>query len=190
MKKSKIISLLLAGALLVGGTFIGTKALFSDTETVANQLVLTTGKVDIRIIPDRWIRNVEDKNEDGVINALDDVYGQGCEESVEGIFTNVQPGETFTRYINVIAQDNTYDVNIDVVLKEFSKDNEKIKEFIKINGDSLANITQNAPIKANTNTGGFITISIDDTDEAWEAFNGAGTINLNALYEIKATQAE
>ena len=60
MKKNKTIAYMLAAALLVGGTFVGTKALFTDKIETAGELQISTGDVNIEIIePSKWalIRN-------------------------------------------------------------------------------------------------------------------------------------
>lgn len=49
MKKNKTIAYMLAAALLVGGTFAGTKALFTDSIKAVGELKISTGDVDIEI---------------------------------------------------------------------------------------------------------------------------------------------
>lgn len=189
MKKSKVMSLLLAGALLVGGTFLGTKALFSDTATSENKLTLNTGKVDISVKEGSWLRNVKDLNGNNIID-VNDIYQAGTgayEESKDGTFNNVKPGDTFTRYVNVFSGNSTYDVNISVNPDPLDKTENPIREHIEIEDYTLRNMGK---IPAGTNSGGYFTIKIKDTPEAWSALNGAGPIQLDALYEITATQAE
>ena len=41
---------MLAATLLVGGTFLGTKALFTDKVDVASELAISTGDVDIEVV--------------------------------------------------------------------------------------------------------------------------------------------
>ncbi len=47
MKKNKTIAYMLAATLLVGGTFVGTKALFTDEIDAVGELSISTGDVDI-----------------------------------------------------------------------------------------------------------------------------------------------
>lgn len=47
MKKNKTIAYALAATLLVGGTFLGTKALFTDKIDTVGELSISTGDVDI-----------------------------------------------------------------------------------------------------------------------------------------------
>lgn len=58
MKKNKTIAYALAATLLVGGTFAGTKALFTDSDVIQNDnLTVTTGVVDVDIEEDVWYKN-------------------------------------------------------------------------------------------------------------------------------------
>lgn len=55
MKKNKTIAYMLAAALLVGGTFVGTKALFTDKIETAGELQISTGDVNIKVMePSEW----------------------------------------------------------------------------------------------------------------------------------------
>ena len=47
MKKNKTVAYMLAATLLVGGTFLGTKALFTDKVDTVGELSISTGDVDI-----------------------------------------------------------------------------------------------------------------------------------------------
>lgn len=187
MNKNKLLSFLLAGGLLVGGTFLGTKALFSDKETSTNTLRLTTGKVDIKVSEQPWLRNVQDKNGDGEITVLDKPYDQKCESNDTGVFENVQPGDTFTRYINILNEESTYNVLINIA-KSLDVTNENLIKHIELNANNLLSGVQELPAKANS--GGYITVKIKNCDEAWKDFNGAGEFDINSVFEITATQKE
>lgn len=66
MKKNKTIAYMLAATLLVGGTFLGTKALFTDKIDTVGELSISTGDVDVEVVgTEGWIitRNGEDENE-------------------------------------------------------------------------------------------------------------------------------
>lgn len=55
MKKNKTIAYMLAATLLVGGTFVGTKALFTDRVDTVGELKISTGDVDIEVTADsQW----------------------------------------------------------------------------------------------------------------------------------------
>ena len=49
MKKNKTIAYLMAATLLVGGTFLGTKALFTDKVDMAGEISISTGDVDLQM---------------------------------------------------------------------------------------------------------------------------------------------
>lgn len=66
MKKNKTIAYALAATLLVGGTFLGTKALFTDKVDTVGELSISTGDVDVEAKTTKdWtlVRNGEDANE-------------------------------------------------------------------------------------------------------------------------------
>lgn len=66
MKKNKTIAYALAATLLVGGTFLGTKALFTDKVDTVGELKISTGDVDVEAETTKeWtlVRNGEDTNE-------------------------------------------------------------------------------------------------------------------------------
>ena len=200
MKKNKTLAYTLAAALLVGGTFLGTKALFQDQVESSNPLILTSGKVDISIAEDgKWRKNVTDRHPDGVISSgdkLDDNEGVGTE------FKNVQPGDTFSKYISIINNSSTYDVNLkieenlegipagleDYIVVE-DGGNPKFEEQKEYTiGSQFKNLTT---LPIGTNTGGYVTIKILDKPGAWEALNNLKEpLKLDAFYKIIATQAE
>ncbi|MEG1285055.1 MAG: hypothetical protein RSD22_04905 [Romboutsia sp.] len=94
MKKNKTIAYMLAATLLVGGTFAGTKALFTDKVDIANKLVITTGIVDIEIKEDtEWFKNGDKLSKD---------------------FSTLVPGDVLTREVKVANNSNT-ECEIDVV---------------------------------------------------------------------------
>lgn len=65
MKKNKTLAYMLAASLLVVGTFVGTKALFTDSIDAVGELSISTGDVDIdaQVIQDwKLERNGEEPN--------------------------------------------------------------------------------------------------------------------------------
>ena len=54
MKKNKTIVYMLAAALLVGGTFVGTKAYFTDSAEAKTNLILSMGDVDVSAEDTEW----------------------------------------------------------------------------------------------------------------------------------------
>ena len=89
MKKNKTIAYALAATLLVGGTFAGTKALFSDEAKVTGELSISTGDVDITTtgVEKDWkiVRNGDENNG----------------PSKEVTFDNLKVGDEITKQITV-----------------------------------------------------------------------------------------
>ena len=89
MKKNKTIAYALAATLLVGGTFAGTKALFSDEAKVTGELSISTGDVDITTtgVENDWkiVRNGDENNG----------------PSKEVTFDNLKVGDEITKQITV-----------------------------------------------------------------------------------------
>ena len=187
MLKNKTIAYTLATSLLLGGTFLGTKATLIDEKTSNNSLNLTTGKLQIELISGIWVRNAVDKNNDGHITTIDlPEQQEGLEKNKTGNFSNVQPGDTFTRYINVLNGTNDYDITLQVK-KELTGNNEELMKFIDIDAYQLENINS---MSKRTNTGGYITVKIENSKEAQKALNGAKNLNLNAAFTITATTTD
>lgn len=65
MKINKTIEYALATTLLLGGTYLGTKATLIDEIFSNHNLNLTTGNLKIRLIESPRVRNAKDKNDDG-----------------------------------------------------------------------------------------------------------------------------
>lgn len=85
MKKNKTVAYMLAATLLVGGTFLGTKAMFTDKVDVAGEVSISTGDVDIAIEKDYgWSlkSNGADDNKNGEAN-----------------FDNLKTGDTLTKTV-------------------------------------------------------------------------------------------
>lgn len=89
MKKNKTVAFMLAATLLVGGTFMGTKAFFTDSATASNDLVITMGNVDLLVEEGPW------KNENKSTEA-------GQSKNAEGnIFKNVKPNDSFIKEVTI-----------------------------------------------------------------------------------------
>lgn len=85
MKKNKTVAYMLAATLLVGGTFLGTKAMFTDKVDVAGEVSISTGDVDIAVAEDNeWIlkSNGADENKNG-----------------EADFDNLKTGDILTKEV-------------------------------------------------------------------------------------------
>lgn len=101
MKKNKTIGFMMAAVLLVGGTFMGTKALFTDKAEATNNLVITMGNLDINTKEDEW----------KIITSTD--TGTETTQKVSDI-TNVKPGDRFMKKVT-ITNDGSLNQKIDIV---------------------------------------------------------------------------
>lgn len=89
MKKNKTIAYMLAATLLVGGTFVGTKAWFTDKVDAKNDLVITTGTLDVEFkddLSEQW----------GVISK-----GTEAERVGNNVYKNLKPGDYFTKTVGI-----------------------------------------------------------------------------------------
>ena len=94
MKKNKTIAYMLAATLLVGGTFVGTKAWFTDKVDAKNDLVITTGTLDVEFKGD-WCE------EWGVISTNEEAEKVG-----DNVYKNVKPGDGFTKGVAITNKGN------------------------------------------------------------------------------------
>ena len=88
MKKNKTIGFMMAAVLLVGGTFMGTKALFTDKAEATNNLVITMGNLDINTKEEEWQITTSDE------------IGKETTQNASNI-TNVKPGDRFLKKVTI-----------------------------------------------------------------------------------------
>lgn len=101
MKKNKTVAFMLAATLLVGGTFMGTKAWFTDTKEVDNTLTVTMGAFDLELTENGatdgskagWtlVREGEVESTNPDANGIISQY-----------HTAIRPGDKFTRTYTII----------------------------------------------------------------------------------------
>ncbi len=109
MKKNKTLAYALAATLLVGGTFVGTKALFTDVENAVGELAISTGDVDIEVESEGWIlsRNgneIADGTSVGGDTGLEGELPDGGDRKDLGLTpfaNNLKPGDVLTKTITV-----------------------------------------------------------------------------------------
>lgn len=123
MKKNKTMAYGLAATLLVGGTFLGTKALFTDVEQVAGELQISTGDVDIEVIEDTdWIldRNGNEYAAGSTVGGetgLSETATADEAETPVNFANNIKPGDVLTKEIT-IKNAGTLIANVDLVRNE------------------------------------------------------------------------
>lgn len=111
MKKNKTIAYMMAAMLLVGGTFVGTKALFTDKVDTVGELSISTGDVDLgQYVSKDWTldRNGEDSN-------------TGSTSKVAK-FDNLKYGDVLTKEVKIINKGTlkavvNFEENTDVTSK-------------------------------------------------------------------------
>ena len=113
----------------------------------------------------------------------------------------VQPGDTFTKYITILNKNSTYEVKLDIQ-KNLKGIPTELQDYIVIEDGKIADQTRPGvsgsqfenldSIPARSNTGGYVTVKILDTEGAWEAINALqdNTLDLDATFTITATQAK
>lgn len=134
MKKNKTIAYMLAATLLVGGTFVGTKALFTDVEQVAGELSISTG--DVNIFADTDVKWKLDRNGnehadgskgiEGEVGTNEGILGDGGDsfETENPLANNLKPGDILTKEITV-KNNGTLKAKISVT------ESEDLKEELK-----------------------------------------------------------
>ncbi|MEG0132861.1 MAG: TasA family protein [Clostridium sp.] len=122
MKKKKVISLLIASVLVVGGA-VGTYAWFTDSEIASANLVINTGtlKIDKDTASDNWV--VSDGNNSEIEN-----------KSEANNYTNVRPGDSFERTFTI---QNTGSLSQTITVDSMTPD--EFKVALKTYGDDAAN---------------------------------------------------
>ncbi|MDB8804734.1 hypothetical protein [Romboutsia sp. 1001216sp1] len=104
MRKNKTIAFMMAGALLVGGTFLGTKAYFTDKVEASNNLVISMGKLDLEVEEGEWIY-------ESTIHG--DKEAMGTKGPINQFIGNVKPGDKFVKEVTI---SNYSDINTDLEL--------------------------------------------------------------------------
>lgn len=112
MKKNKTVAYMLAATLLVGGTFAGTKAWFSDRVTTDNGIQITMGTLDLELKENG--SSEEGKNEGWKLvrdeNVIESYFDLGTKKEsderskngdVKKEHVNIRPGDYFEREFTV-----------------------------------------------------------------------------------------
>ena len=111
MKKNKTIAYMLAATLLVGGTFVGTKAWFTASGTVDSGLVVTTGSMGLSVTEDNnWEvvtpGGITEITNQGAGNNFENVTPAGdrteiTNQGAKNNFENVKPGDDFEKQVTI-----------------------------------------------------------------------------------------
>ena len=107
MKKNKTIAYMLAATLLVGGTFVGTKAWFSDKVSTDNGIKITMGTLDLELVETQtgegenivkgWqlVRGPQDTDNESTTGP------GGRNGEIANEFKEIRPGDYFKRTITL-----------------------------------------------------------------------------------------
>ena len=189
MKKNKTIAYMLAAALLVGGTFVGTKAYFTDSVESKTNLILSMGDVDVSAEDTEWkyettVHGKKEATEFRLLNS--------------DSFMNVKPGDKFIKEVII---KNSSNIDTDLVIeggdvKAGTKLAEAINDgFIKITDnredviDTLNNNNESDGFGTNNENTAKLIINVEiqsttpDKDNKYNS-NGGQTIDLNFANEI------
>ena len=189
MKKNKTIAYMLAAALLVGGTFVGTKAYFTDSVESKTNLILSMGDVDVSAEDTEWKyeTTVHGKKEATAFRLLN-----------SDSFMNVKPGDKFIKEVII---KNSSNIDTDLVIeggdvKAGTKLAEAINDgFIKITDnredviDTLNNNNESDGFGTNNENTAKLIINVEiqsttpDKDNKYNS-NGGQTIDLNFANKI------
>ena len=130
MKKNKTIAYMLAATLLVGGTFAGTKAWFTDQGKADTDLVITTGTLDVEVEDMGWylIGKTEGKPID--------------KEGISGntVFENLKPGDILNKTIfvqNNGSLDQVLDIEGGIVNEKKGPFDIEISKLNELDGKTL-----------------------------------------------------
>lgn len=186
MKKKKIAGLALAATLLVGGTFAGTKALFTDKVDPVGELSISTGDVDIEVLGNpEW--KLERNGEEGR------VISPGGEITK---FDNLKRGDILTKTVEIY---NNGTLKALVELKENKEITSKLPEGIeytaKLNGEQITD-EKEIELGAAANKKATIEFTIEVTGggqhNAVDSLNSdeqeMKIIDLKDSYTLNATQ--
>lgn len=206
MKKKKVAALALAASLLVGGTFIGTKALFTDSIENVGEISISTGDLDIELEGTDWVldrngsehadgtQNVEDKegNDKGTLVSNDITR-------TEAFANNLKPGDKLTKTVK-IKNNGTLVADKLTLISNEDKINEglnQLKGLLTVSAEKLEK-TSLLPGESTTVT---LTIYVNDEGgehikEGENAVDGNyntddienSTITLKNAWTLKATQ--
>lgn len=108
MKKNKTIAYMMAAMLLVGGTFLGTKALFTDSIDNVGEISISTGDLDIELEDANWVLDRNGIEHGDNTQNVDDPEGIGKGEIIsndmnrtKAFANNLKPGDVLTKTVKV-----------------------------------------------------------------------------------------
>ena len=189
MKKNKTVAYLLAASLLVGGTFVGTKALLTHTDKVESKIQMqfeTDKKLNIFTeIVDQWKLWKEGGSnyiEDATWNPNNNDYGENY------VFKKAKAGTEFRKSLK-IANNSDVDVDLDVKI-----DLDNIPEGLENVFSAKATYQNGNRILKGSSKIVNVEVMINDTEDARKQINKfietGATVELDTLFNITVTEAK
>ena len=180
MKKNKTVAYMLAATLLVGGTFLGTKALFTDEVTAAGEISISTGDVDLEVTKDTGWTLTRNGEEDNIGGAEFDNLKTG---DVLKKQITVKNNGTLTALVNLVEnKDVTGQLPEGIDYSTFITTRDVIDELE--DGTMIMNSGTSIMVE--------LTLEVTGGGKHNESLNSdtqeSTTINLNDSYTLKATQ--
>ena len=178
MKKNKTIGFMMAAVLLVGGTFMGTKALFTDKATASNDLVITMGNLDINTKEEPW-----------EVTTSTDTGTEVTKEASK--ITDAKPGDRFLKKVT-IKNDGSLNQKLDI---KRTGDSDDYPNTIKV-GQTIEKLN-GAVLEPGKSVDTYIEVAIDKNMGG--EYEGKDSQNLSSkakfdfnkltqMFEINATQ--
>ncbi|CEO12306.1 Uncharacterised protein [[Clostridium] sordellii] len=127
MKKNKTVAYALAATLLVGGTFLGTKALFTDSIENVGEISISTGDLDIEADDTNWVLDRNGTEHGDGTNNVEDPEGNGesMDKNMSNDITrtksfanNLKPGDKLIKKVMVTNKGTLAVGNLSVTKNE------------------------------------------------------------------------
>lgn len=127
MKKNKTVAYMMAAMLLVGGTFVGTKALFTDSIENIGEISISTGDLDIQADDANWVLDRNGTEHGDGTNNVEDPEGNGesMDENMSNDITrtksfanNLKPGDKLIKKVMVTNKGTLAVGNLSVTKNE------------------------------------------------------------------------
>lgn len=160
MKKNKTIAYMLAATLLVGGTFLGTKAWFSAQVETDNGIKITMGTLDLELDETKTGSGANLIKGWELVRKTEDTESTtgGRHGEIGNEFTEIRPGDTFVReftitntgsldqiisldnYSDKETQDKIFKFTIESIKDQDNKDISVINNEFRLNADKHATV--------------------------------------------------
>lgn len=208
MKKSKTVAYMLAATLLVGGTFAGTKALFTDNIDNVGELKISTGDVDIKVLDSsKWTidrngvelkegSNIEgDIGEEGFAPSHDTNKQDVAPETP--FANNLKPGDILTKKVTI---KNIGTLNAKLTLDDTGVEGKlgELKDFIKPGKTAIVDKNNNGILEPGEEAEFTLTLtaeqdSVHNTSSTGEVKDNNDTqedaiVDLTNAWILNATQ--